>query len=176
MIERRQLRTMATLSLGCLAVVSPASAQVSSARMAAGVTFRPETFFLGHTEGTGRLKIMFRRRRVVHVHGNGRIDQSGALVLDQEVDDAGGPLKHREWKMRSLGRGRYAATLSDATGPVVGTVKGNTLRLAFPAKGGLRIRQVLVLSSDAKSARNRLTIRRMGIVVAKLDETITRAD
>jgi hypothetical protein len=119
---------------------------------------------------------MFRRRRIVHVHGNGRIDQSGALVLDQEVDDADGPLKHREWKMRSLGRGRYAATLSDATGPVVGTVEGNTLRLAFPAKGGLRIWQVLVLSSDGRSARNRLTIRKMGIVVAKLYETITRAD
>jgi hypothetical protein len=176
MTERRPLCTMATLSLGYLAVVFPASAQVSSVRTADGATFRPETFFLGHTEGTGRLKIMFRRRRIVYVHGNGRIDQSGALVLDQEVDDADGPLKHREWKMRSLGGGRYAATLSDATGPVVGTVEGNTLRLAFPAKGGLRIWQVLVLSSDGRSARNRLTIRKMGIVVAKLYETITRAD
>ncbi len=151
-------------------------AQVSGVGTPAGPVFRPEAFFLGRTEGTGILKIMFRRHRVVHVHGDGRIDPSGALILDQDVEDAGKPVQHRRWKMQSLGGGSYAATLSDATGPVVGTVERDTLRLVFREKGGFRIKQSLVLLSDGKGARNRLTIRKMGIVVATLNETIRRID
>ena len=78
--------------------------------------------------------------------------------------------------MRSVGGGRYSATLTDATGPVIGTVEGNVMSLAFPAKGGLRIRQVLTLATDGRSAKNRLTIRKFGIVVAILEETIEHID
>ena len=119
---------------------------------------------------------MFGPPQSVQVRGFGRMDPSGTLILDQDVAQGVKPLKKRQWKMRPLGGGRYAATLSDATGPVLGVAQDNTWRLEFPAKGGLHIGQVLILAPDGRSASNRLTIRKFGIVVAVLNETITRID
>ena len=138
--------------------------------------FRPETFFLGHTEGTGSLKVMFRQQRSVHVHGQGQISQDSTLMLDQEIEQTGSPLKHRRWQIKSVGEGKYMATLSDAIGPVVGAVQRNVMHLAFSTKGGLRVRQVLTLAPDGRSVDNRLTIRKFGIVVAVLNEKIVHVD
>jgi hypothetical protein len=176
MFDVRRSSMLTTIAVGIVAVAAPTAAQTLTSAVNANNVFRPERFFEGHTEGTGRLKVLFGPSRLVHVRGFGRIKADGALVLDQDIEQEGKPTKHRQWEMRALGAGRYAATLSDATGPVVGEAQGNVLRLAFPAKGGLRIRQVLVLSADGRSARNRLTIRKMGIVVATLNELIKRAD
>jgi hypothetical protein len=165
-----------SLAAVSMSVSMPVGAQVRSQQQGSALIFSPEVFFLGHTEGVGSLKIMFGPRRPVRVHGRGRIAADGSLVLEQDIEQAGKPMKHRRWMMQSLGGGRYAATLSDATGPVIGAVEGNVMKLNFPAKGGLRIRQVLTLAKDRRSARNRLTIRKFGIVVATLAETITRLD
>ena len=97
-------------------------------------------------------------------------------MLDQEIEQTGSPLKHRRWQIKSVGEGKYLATLSDAIGPVVGAVQRNVMHLAFSTKGGLRVRQVLTLAPDGRSVDNRLTIRKFGIVVAVLNEKIVHVD
>ncbi|SEN57258.1 Protein of unknown function [Sphingomonas gellani] len=138
--------------------------------------FDPIQFFSGTTEGQARLKIMFRRGRAVQVRGVGRQDAEGTLILDQRVAQQGRPATMRQWRIRQVAPGRYAGRLSDAAGPVVGEAEGDRLHLAYAAKGGVRIDQWLVLSPDGRSARNHLAARKLGLVVARLDEVIRKVD
>ena len=152
------------------ALVSPVSASAAPAR------FDPIAFFTGATEGTGRMKILLGPHRTIRVHGRGHVAANGVLVLDQTVERENKPPQHRQWRIRPLGQGRYTGTLSDARGPVTVESVGNRLRLAYKGKAGVSIEQRLVLAPDGRSAQNRLTARRLGAVVARLDETIRKVD
>lgn len=138
--------------------------------------FYVASFFNGRTEGAGQLRKMFGKRQPVRVRGRGRLEADGTLVLDQTVERPGMPSKDRQWRIRETSPGRYTGTLSDATGPVTGVVTGNRLQLSFRMKGGLDAQQALTLAPDGRSAHNILTVRKFGMVVATLDETITRLD
>ena len=143
---------------------------------AAPPRFDPLRFFAGRTEGTARLHIAFHHPRNVRVHGRGRLAPDGALVLEQRVEQQGSPPRTRNWRIREVAPGRYTGTLTDATGPVTGEARGDTFALRYKAQGGVTIRQRLVLAPDGRAAGNRLTARKLGIVVARLDETIRKAD
>lgn len=143
---------------------------------AAQPVFAPATFFAGRTEGRARLEVMFGSPRPVHIAGDGRVERDGTLVLDQAVTQAGKPPKRREWRIRETAPGRYAGTLTDASGPVSGTVTGNCLRLRYPMKGGLNAEQWLYLQPGGRTALNRMSITKFGIPVARLEETITKRD
>jgi hypothetical protein len=171
----RIFRPSASL-LGVALVATAIPANALEGPTGSSLNFDPRQFFAGRTEGTRQLKVMFRRHRLVHIHGTGRLDPSGSLILHQDVDQAGKPRKHRVWVMRSLGQQRYTATLSDALGPVAAVVTGRLMRLSFAAKGGLQIRQEIMLAPDGQSAENRLTIHKFGLVVATLHEHIVRRD
>jgi hypothetical protein len=154
----------------------------SSAAIAARVdlsrsspVFRPEQFFEGRTTGQGVLRILIGRRHSTLVHGSGHIDAVGTLILDQDVKREGKPVEHRQWQIRKVAAGHCAGTLTDASGPIEGIVTGNLLTLRFPMKGGLRAEQKLYLSPDGQVAENFMKIRKAGIVVATLTETIRRA-
>lgn len=136
--------------------------------------FDPAVFFAGATHGTGSLKVMASKRAAVDVEGHGKVDGTGVLTLDQIVRQGGKPLTKRRWTFRPLGGGRYAGTLSDAAGPVAGNVSGNRLHLHFRMKGGIVADQLIDLAPDGQSAHNRMSFRKLGIVVARLDETIRR--
>jgi Protein of unknown function (DUF3833) len=75
-----------------------------------------------------------------------------------------------------LGGGRYGGTLSDAEGPLVAQITGNCLHLRYSAKGHLSVEQWLYLQPGGKVALNRMVVRKFGIRVARLDETIRRVD
>ena len=143
--------------------------------LAAAVTFDPLRFFAGRTEGVARLRVMFRHPRAVRVHGVGSPGPDG-FALSQTVEQEGKAPTTRRWLLRPVGPGRYAGTLSDAVGPVVADTQGNGLHIAYRTKGKFRVEQWLTLAPDGRSARNHLVARRMGIAVARLDETITRVD
>ncbi|MGN6278175.1 MAG: DUF3833 family protein [Sphingomonas sp.] len=135
--------------------------------------FRPDAFFAGRTEGHAELKELFHSTKPVHVVGHGRVDH-GTLILDQTVMQQGKKPQQREWRIHQISPGRYAGTLSDATGPVEGDVSGNCLHLSYPMKGGLQVDQLIYLQPGGQSALNRMKITKFGITVASLDETITR--
>ena len=158
-----------------LAVI-PAACAPAVPAAAPGPVFDPLTFFAGRTEGIARLKIVLRAARGVRVQGSGRVEPDGTLVLDQIVAQDGRPATRRRWRIRRTGPATYAGTLSDAVGPVAGEVSGNRLRLAFTMKGGVATEQWLTLAPDGRSAANLLTVRKFGVTVARLDETIRKLD
>ena len=135
--------------------------------------FDPVTFFDGATTGKGRLKKMFSSAQATHVSGLGRVE-GGVLVLDQSVTIAGEPRRERQWRLHAAGPGRWAGTLSDARGPVTASAAGAVLTIAYTSNDGMGITQTVTLAPDGRSARNRMKVRKLGMTVATLDETITR--
>lgn len=135
--------------------------------------FVAETFFAGRTEGVGTLRIAFRKPVTVIVHGHGVVAPDGAIMLDQTVLEGSKPATTRQWRI-AAGPERYTGSLSDAAGPVTGTVTGNRLHLVFAMKGGLHADQQLDLAADGASAHNIMVITKLGMTVASLDETIRR--
>lgn len=142
----------------------------------AAATFDPLTFFAGRTEGIGRLRIMLHHAHAVHVDGDGRLQPDGSLILDQRVTRQGEAATTRQWHLRQVAPGRYAGTLTDAVGPVTAETRGDRLHLAYRTKGRVRIEQWLTLLPDGRAAANRLTAHRLGVRVARLDETIRKLD
>ena len=141
---------------------------------AATPDFAPIAFFTGDTVGEGALTIGMVHRRPVHVEGHGTVEPDGTLLLVQHVRDGTKPERIRTWHIRSIGGDRYAGTLSDAAGPVRLETHGNALRIAYAAKGGFAVRQWLFLQPGGQVAVNHLIVRKLGIRIAALRETIAR--
>ncbi|WP_174292849.1 DUF3833 family protein [Sphingomonas bacterium] len=153
-----------------------ALALVASACATAADAFDPIAFFAGHSDGVGTLKVALSRRRGVHVAGEGQVERDGSLLLVQRIEQEGKPPRNRRWTLRRTGDKTYAGELSDAVGPVEGVVSGDVLRLRFTARGGLHIRQSLTLQPGGRVIRNRLVVRKFGVRMAVLDETIRKLD
>lgn len=160
--------------LAPLALAACVSAPPRADLAAATPVFDPATFFAGHTEGTGDLHIAMRGRSAVHVHGQGHLTPDGTLILAQTVERAGAKSAMREWHLRQTAPGRWQGTLSDAGGPVTATVNGNALHIVFPMKDGLAAEQWLYLTPDGQTAHNAMTMRKWGMGVATLEETIRK--
>ncbi len=158
------------LACACTSIPPAATAET------AGPHFSVPAFFAGDTEGAGTLKVMFAKDRPITVHGRGAVGDDGVLVLDQTVDDAGDRPRQRRWRIRQTAVDRYAGTLSDAHGPVLGDVTGNRLHLRFAMKGGLDADQWLSLRSGGRVADNVMVVRKLGITVATLHEIIRKID
>ncbi|SEL97847.1 Protein of unknown function [Sphingomonas palmae] len=161
-----------------LAVPFGAAGCVSGAgplpRAAPEPVFDPAAFFAGETHGVGTLRVVLRGATATDVRGIGRVDAAGTITLDQEVVQGGGAPKHRRWQLRPTGPLRYAGTLTDAVGPVVAITRGNMLEIRFTMRHGLKVEQRLFLQPGGRVALNRMTIRKLGIVVAQLDERIEK--
>lgn len=132
--------------------------------------------FVGASSGEGRLKVAFRKRRVVHVDSIGTLAPDGTIVVDQIITEDRGKTSSRQWLLRETAPGRYSGSLSDAAGPVSGVIEGNCLTLSFPMKGDLTAHQWLYAMPDGRTIQNRLSIRKSGVLVARLKETISRRD
>lgn len=148
----------------------------ATAEERAAPAFSPLRFFAGRTEGHGEVKIVFKSPHGVRVHGRGRIEPDGALVLVQDVEEEGSPPRRRSWHIRETAPGRFAGTLSDATGPVRLEVIDGRFHIKFRMKGGLGIEQWLTAAPGGQSVHNSMVIRKFVIAVAKLEETIRKID
>ena len=138
--------------------------------------FDPIAFFSGRTQGDGRLKILLKAEQQVRVQGQGRVEPDGTLVLEQVVRRGTRRVERREWRMREIGPDRYRGTLSDAIGTVDVETYGSLLTIRYAMKGGLRVEQSLYLDATARSALNRMKISKLGVPVARLEETIRKLD
>lgn len=164
------------LLLAAFAAVGCRAESLSPELASATPVFAAERFFAGKTRGDGSLKIMLRSAESVRVEGNGWIDPDGTLVLEQIVQRGTRAPQKRQWRFRNAGPGRYEGTLTDAGGPVRGEVRGNMLHLNYRMKGGEQAEQWIYLQPDGRTALNRMAIRKYGMVVARLDETIRKVD
>ena len=143
---------------------------------AAAPPFPVVPFFEGRTEGQGTLKIALSGAKPIRVQSRGRTEPDGTLVLVQNVEEAGKPARTRTWRIRETAPGQYTGTLSDATGPVQARATGNLLRISYRMKGGFDVSQVLTLQTGGRSARNVMTVRKFGLPIGKLEETIRKLD
>lgn len=141
---------------------------------APGPRFVPEVFFAGRTVGEGLLRVDLSHSKRVHVEGRGQIGPDGAFTLVQRVEQQGSPARTRSWRLQSQRDGRFDADLNDAVGPVDVDVEGNLLHVHFVMKGGLGVEQWIYLQPGGQTALNRMVVRKFGIPVAVLRETIRK--
>ncbi len=137
---------------------------------------RPEIFFAGTTTSTGVLENRDGApTERFHVEGHGQMLPDGSFRLDQSVAFGHSAPKMRSWVMQRVDAHHYAATLTDASGPVKGEAYGNLFHLSYPMKTpfGGEMEQWLYLQPDGHTVVNEATVSVFGIVVAHLSERIT---
>jgi len=163
------LAALAPLALtGCLG-------QVREPQLAAPAPpFDALAFFEGHSEGVGTLDKIVGKTEQTRVSSDGTRLEDGSLRLVQHIEEGDKPERKRSWVIRQTAPGRYAGTLTDAEGPVTGSSEGNRLHLEYRMKGGFGVDQWLYLQPGGKVALNRMRVSKLGITVAKLDETIRK--
>ena len=140
------------------------------------IRFDPAAFFTGRTTSEGTLTQIFASDKATRVSTFGTRQRSGEMVLDQQVQIGDQPVRNRTWRLRETAPGRFAGTISDASTDLTGTLSGDTLTLTYTMDNNLGVHQVITVNAGGQSARNVMRIRRFGITVARLTETIRRGD
>ncbi|HEX2763634.1 MAG TPA: DUF3833 family protein [Allosphingosinicella sp.] len=145
--------------------------------LAAAPPSAPEKFFVGRTEGSGTVSMTLTGSHKVRDVTAGRLDKSGALILDQMVYEEGKPARRRSWRLARAGGNRITGTISDAIGPVTGDIRGNVLHLKYQAKeASAQVEQWIALHPNGRTASNRMVFRKFGFKAATLASTIRRVD
>lgn len=139
-----------------------------------GPAFDPVAFFTGATHGDGKLDQIMKGVRTVTVDSVGTPEANGSLTLTQRIAMQGDPPRTRIWRLKRVAPGRYAGSLSDASGPVETVAIGRALRIRYPMKGGLMVEQWLVALPGGRALDNRLTVTKWGMRVASLRERIEK--
>ncbi|HEX6409117.1 MAG TPA: DUF3833 family protein [Sphingomicrobium sp.] len=138
---------------------------------------RPEHFFVGRTEGAGTVHMIMSGSHKVRDHSRGRLDKSGALILEQVVYEEGKPTRRRSWRLARAGGDRITGTISDAVGPVTGEISGNVFHLKYRAReGNAAVEQWITLHPGGRTASNRMVFRKFGLKAATLESTIRKLD
>lgn len=151
-------------------------ASVSAQAKEGSKEFTPQNGFSGRSEGNGKLKLFFGKRRSFHVESRGYDQADGTFRLDQTVTFEGQPSQVRTWILKTDRQKHYTGTLSDAAGGVTGLTNGSRLQLKYRVKGPLIMHQTLELMPDGKTIDNVGRITLLGITVGRLHETIARKD
>ena len=138
-------------------------------------TLDPIAFFTGRSEGEGTVDTLLGKPVKLLVTSVGE-KQGDTLILDQTIRQGAKPPRVRRWIMRPVAPGRFTGTLTDAEGPVNVTVAGPRASIRYRMRGGLDVDQQLTLQTDGKTLLNRLHVRKFGVRVAVVGETIRKLD
>lgn len=155
---------------GCL----PALPAFPSQGTAPHPPFDPIAFFEGRTEGLGTLVIRGRRPEGIRVQSVGTPSHDGFL-LRQRIQRGDAPPFTRTWTLVPDGHGRWTGSLTEAVGPVRAVATGDRLRITYRTGRVTTVEQVLRLEPGRESALNLLTVRMLGIPIARLVEQIRRS-
>jgi hypothetical protein len=137
----------------------------------------PEAFFVGRTEGSGVVQMALSGSHKVRDVSRGRVDRSGALLLDQMVYEEGKPARRRSWRLVRAPGNRVTGTISDAVGPVTGDINGNVLHLRYRAReANAQVEQWITLHPGGRTASNRMVFKKFGFKAATLNSTIRKLD
>lgn len=139
-----------------------------------GTKFDPIAFFTGRSQGQGTLRQPFSPARQLQVDSFGRPDGRGGLILSQVIRQEGKQPRTRTWTIRPAGPNLYTGTLTDAVGPVTVTTRGPRAQVRYEMRDGLEVEQQLALQADGKTLLNRLEVRKWGVRVARVEETIRK--
>lgn len=152
------------------------AASLAFAAPAAAANLDALVFFSGRTEGEGKLKVVLKAPVPVRVESRGTPDGSGGLILEQLVHEGSKPARKNRWVLRPTSPTTFTGSLTEATGPVRGSMSGRVLKLHYVRKDGLRASHVLTLLPDGRTMTSRMTIRKLGLVVARVEEVIRKLD
>lgn len=133
----------------------------------------PLRFFEGRTESVSTVKVMMRKPFHSRAIGRGEISE-GVLNLVQQIHEDGRTPYDRRWRMRQIGPGRFAGTMTEAIGPVIAEEIDGQFRFRFKMKGNLSIEQWLTPLPGGRSARSKVSIRKLGITVGHSEGMIHR--
>ena len=137
--------------------------------------FNPVEFFRGKTHGDGILKIIFQSSKAIRVDSEGYPEKDGSLVLKQTIHEPSKPPRVRYWRMRQTGPERFDGSLTDADSPVRVDVVGERVRIRYHGKDKLNFDQWLTPMANGE-VHNSMRVKRLGITVARFEETIRKAD
>jgi hypothetical protein len=147
----------------------------SSAMAGPQPSFDPITFFTGATESSGSLKAAFSSAKATHVTGYGAMRGGGQFVLDQTMTVAGDKKPQtRQWLLHQISPGHFGGTISDGKGPVTIDVAGSRLLIKYTMTNGMKVESVLTIDPGGRTGHNVSTVRKWGMSVASLNETITK--
>lgn len=137
----------------------------------------PEQFFSGRTEGSGLAQMTLGGSHKVRDVSRGRLDKSGALILDQVIYEEGKPARHRVFRLVRSGPNRISGTISDANGPVTGDIRGNVLHIKYQTRAEkANVEQWITLHPGGRTASNRMVFKKFGFKAATLTSTIRKLD
>ena len=113
--------------------------------------------------------------RVVTMESEGEPDGKGGIILRQTIREGAKPPRQNRWSLRPTSATTLTGSASNSPGPIRGRLSGNRLWLSYAMKGGMKAEQTLTLQPGG-SVISRMTIKRLGIKVAHVEELITKAD
>lgn len=169
----RPLLLAAVLLTGCLpAQPRLAAPPTPHADLEGAPAFDVYSFFEGETAGLGVLYVRGRSPVIVRVESRGTVLEGGDLELVQTITRGDADPYSRTWTFRDLGGGRYTGELTEATGPVEAEVIGDRLEIRYRTGRVTTVAQTLRLQPGGRLALNLLTVRVLGVPVARLVEQI----
>ena len=146
----------------------------TAAAPAQRAAFDPLAFFTGASRGEGQLRIALKAPVIIRVESHGRADANGGIIIDQTIREGAKLPRQRRWTLRQTSATTMSGTITDTPGLVSGRMRGGRLHLTYKMKNGLKAEQVLTLQPGGRSVMNKMTVRKMGIAVAHLNEVITK--
>lgn len=135
--------------------------------------FDPIRFFLADSVGEGTLRKLLGHTVPVQVTSSGSGDLQ-QLRLVQTIREGSNPARTRVWTIRRIDDRHFTGTLTDAAGPVHIEVRGSIAFVHYRMKNGLIVDQQLALEPNSLVICNELKVSKLGIPVARLNETIRR--
>jgi hypothetical protein len=133
-------------------------------------------FFTGKTHSESVLKVVLKKPVPLIVDSIGGKGDRGDFVMIDTVHEGDKPVRQRKWIMRQAGPNHFTGSLTDATSPVDIQVDGDTARITYMMKGGLKVEQELQLQRDGKTLSNRVAAKKLGMKFARVEGTVRKLD
>ncbi len=156
---------------GCLINLRPRPPIIAEAE------FDPTKFFAGRTRGEGTLVVRLGGNRTISVEGTGHAEEDGSFNLNQRIKFSDGTIETRTWRLRRMDASHLTGILSDARGGVSAETKGNLFHLRYLMRQpAVYMEQWMYLQPDGRSVVNIAQVTVLGVLWARLSETIMKLD
>lgn len=180
--QHNRLLASAVLLAYCLLTVGCSTMKPESFAKAEPL-FEPDKFFEGPTRSwgviesrSGQPRSRFRTEMMGRRDGND-------LVITQDFTFEDGRQQHRVWRMRRIDDHRYEATANDTVGVSHGLAYGNAFHWEYTLAlrpgnplANLRFKLWMYLQADGQTMINKVTISKLGVIVARTTEHFHRGD
>jgi hypothetical protein len=182
MTHRPHVRSLASAALILLCLLTAGCHTLKPESFAgAGPRFEPEKFFEGPTRSwgviesrSGKPKSRFRTEMMGRREGD-------SLVITQDFTFEDGHKQQRVFRVRRIDDHRYEATANDMVGVSRGEAYGNTFHWEYTIAlrpgnplANVRFKLWMYLQADGETMINRVTISKLGMILAETTEHFHR--